>query len=266
MSNTIAAVIYATSTDISTKGNSSNRNEDYNDQTTESKSQLPIAEAIAGITVFGSLALVAPFVLGYARTPLPYMATPASKVNRALSFVKNRNKSNLYQKNRSNSLHFLDLGSGDGEAVYQAAKLGFHKSVGIELNWTLYIVCQFRRNFCWTFDERNRTTFYCRDFFKSNPALISNSNAVMIFGVPSLMQNISRMLARHCLPGTFILAYRFPLPLGDPTFPVAPIDESDTLHDNAMREHSTEAQINKSSLVRANLIYDEEGMRVYECE
>jgi hypothetical protein len=183
------------------------------------------AGLVAGSTVLGITALTAPFV--FLRSPLPYMATPKHKVRRALQHIDNK----VHNKRKG---VFLDLGSGDGEAVYQAVQSGYRQVIGIELNWTLYCVSQLRR-LSWKADQRNRTAFLCRDFFQED---FGRADTVMIFGVQPLMKPLSVKIGAECRPGTHILSYRFPFPLfGD----------------------------GEKGLLRAELIYDEEEMRIYEC-
>jgi hypothetical protein len=145
------------------------------EEDSKKRGRLMIASTIFGASVFGTLALTAPFV--FMRSPLPYMATPGRKVYQALHYLK---RSQQKYPNRT----FVDMGSGDGEAVYQALKVGYQKAVGIELNYTLYAIAQCRRLFFWTPDERARSTFLCQDFFKYN---LEHADTVMIFGVNPLM-------------------------------------------------------------------------------
>lgn len=196
--------------------------------TPESKRRLLNAGLVAGTTVFGTLALIAPFV--FTRSPLPYMATPSSKVRQALK--------HLAHQGHERGL-FVDLGSGDGEAVKQAVKMGYRRAVGVELNFTLYALAQFRRLF-WTRDERARSNFFCRNLFHYD---IKEADAVFFFGVTPLLIPISEKIARECREGAHVLAYRFPLPLS------AKHGEDD---DDIETPY-------------AKLVFDEEEMRIYQC-
>ena len=203
---------------------------------------------IAGATVLGTLALTAPFVLS--RSPLPYMATPGHKIKRALEFIQQKQttvqRTSSGGSGSSNSSSctkpslqgtFVDLGSGDGEGVYQAALTGhYHQAIGIELNWTLCTLSRLRRQFFWNVTLRRRCRFYRQDFFSYS---LHQANTCLIFGVTPLMVPISRKLAQECAPGTHVLAYRFQLPL---------------------------ACDKDSTLLKAKVIYDVEEMRVYECQ
>jgi len=104
---------------------------------------------------------------------------------------------------------FVDLGSGDGEAVYQALHAGYKQAIGVELNITLYLLSAMRRSLFWPIEYKQRSKFYYKNFFDYN---LQEAGTVMIFGVPSLMQPVSRKLANECKSGTLILSYRFLLP------------------------------------------------------
>lgn len=233
-----------------------------------------IAAMIAGTTVFGTVALMAPFALGYIRSPLPYMATPSHKVEKALRYVVGRKqKAALHSAGGKPRLVLIDLGSGDGETVYQAVQLGYTKAIGIELNFTLYCISQFRRYFLWSSEQRKRTAFYCQDFFHVSPSLIAEADTIMIFGVPSIMKRISRTLRRYCLSGTHILSYRFPLPTVDNPGDQQRKSDSElsSLQQASFKRSVTSKSQGKESdemedLSKADLIYEESEMRVYECQ
>jgi Histone methylation protein DOT1 len=190
--------------------------------------RLWFASMVAGTTVFGTIALTAPFVLS--RSPLPYMATPSRKVRRALEYLK---------QNGHSCCTFVDLGSGDGEAVYQATQVGYQRAIGIELNYTLALLAKFRRRFFWTADQRSRSMFLTNDLFQYN---LQSADTVMIFGVKPLMLQLSQKLNRECRPGTHVLSYRFQLP-----------------YVTADRAKGADDDL----LLTAEIVYDEEEMTIY---
>jgi hypothetical protein len=128
---------------------------------------------IAGTTVFSILALTAPFVFLPSKSSivLPYMATPSGKLKNALRFLQQRQAAATRSMCLTGSKRsFLDLGSGDGEAVYQAVQVMHEDSTpvyqnvtGIELNSTLFIISNIRR-LLWTADQKSRSSFECLDF------------------------------------------------------------------------------------------------------
>lgn len=156
----------------------------------------------ATASVMITLGLISPFV--FSRSSLPFMSTPSSKVYRALTY-------SLRHENLNNKV-FVDLGSGDGSAVYQALNAGYEKAVGIELNFTLYVWSKCRRWFFWSQEQRRRSRFYYQDMFRFD---LRGSGTIMIFGVKPLMRPLSQKMARECVPGTLILSYRFPLPTAE---------------------------------------------------
>ena len=284
---------------------------DHSATTTSSSpnSKSYVGVAIVGTTIVGTLVLTAPFVLQYTRSPLPYMATPKQKVRKALQFVATRtmatrnpkhavaippNQQHQQQHTKKECYHynFVDLGSGDGEAVYQALQqrhpFTYHQATGIELNSTLWALSQLRRWLVWGVEKRRRSSFFCRDMFTypvcSPPARRQSSHengaesttihstTVMIFGVKPLMTAISQKLARECVEGTHILAYRFPLPLLESSYE----NDTDETNDSGsgsskvpsgamVKEKRANGTEDDALLLAARLVYDVEEMRVYEC-
>lgn len=188
-----------------------------------------LAAAIFGTTVVGVFGIFAPFLFTkskFTKARLPWMATPGTKVRQALEYLSNEKKPGL----------FVDLGSGDGEAVYQAAKLGY-TSVGIELNFTMWAFSSVRRRLFWSAAERSRSKLLWLDLFEYD---LKDANAVMIFGVTPLMKPLSQKIASQCKSGTDILSYRFALPLA---------------HDKKTQD-----------LMKGVMIYDQQEMRIYRCK
>jgi len=201
-----------------------------------------VGGVIGTAVLFGTLALTYPFV--FSRSPLPYMATPGAKLKKALAFIQKLNK----QK----QLNFVDLGSGDGEAILQAAKLGFQNSTGVELNFTLWSISKFRLFRNLTSKERKNTKIIWGDLFIQP---LNEANAVLVFGVTPLMRQISQKLRKECLPGTYVLSYRFVLPTA--TSLAVKKDDEDGDRDGDEDEDG--------SLFNAEIVYDKEEMRIYKC-
>jgi hypothetical protein len=186
----------------------------------------------AGMVVASSIAVIlgftAPFV--FVRSPLPYMATPGPKIREALMY--------LGKAQDPSRKTFLDLGSGDGEAVYQAARLGY-RAIGLELNFTMWAFSNMRRQIFWSREEKANSQILWKNFFQHD---IGHANTVMIFGVTPLMKPLSEKIAKECKVGTDVLSYRFPLP-------VASSNRPETSH-----------------LLQAKIIYDRQEMRIYRYE
>lgn len=183
----------------------------------------------AGIIVASSIAVIlgftAPFV--FTRSVLPYMATPGPKIREALIAL---GKAKDPTQNT-----FVDLGSGDGEAVYQAARLGY-RAIGLELNFTMWAFSSMRRHIFWTRQEKANSQILWKNFFDYDLGL---ANTVMIFGVTPLMKPLSQKIAKECKVGTDVLSYRFSLPTVHPKTPET------------------------FDLLPATIIYDQHEMRIY---
>ena len=235
------------------------------------------AMLVTGVVVGGMMALTLPFIVMPAvGKNLPYMATPAVKMQRALNFLQQHNYAKADTTSSTTTARatgkqrqrrtFLDLGSGDGDAVYQAVKLVDNKSTGtpyyqsctgVELNSTLYLLSSVRRAFFWTREERARSTFVCRDFWHLPDHMLREADTVLIFGIQPLMRPFSETLALHIRPGTHVLSYRFHLPVVQSSM-VENCDIGASLP-------NTTAGKNVDPLLQATLIYDEDEMRIYEC-
>lgn len=227
--------------------------------TTISSSSPFLPLALFGGTVAGILAVTAPFVWTQIRSPLPYMATPGRKVAAAMKYLSKQN----YKNDDKKQWIFVDWGSGDGEAVLQAAKY-CDRAVGIELNATLYWISQLRRTLLLTSSSsRNyfpKTWFLYGDIFSTEikellhllPSETSESTTIrtdvtiMMFGVQPLMESLSEKVVKDIQAcgtrvGTVhVLSYRFLLPV-----------EADSLRD--------------LSALKGRMVYDQEEMRIYEC-
>lgn len=201
----------------------------------------------SAVTIF-SIGLTAPFI--FSRSPLPYMATPGRKIRGALKHVlKQQGRFQVEESSASSQSHslqakrkgmlpvFVDLGSGDGEGVLQAARLGY-KSIGIELNFTLWAFSNIRRQLFWSSHEKKNSKIILGSFFDYNLHHDFQASTVMIFGVAPLMKSLSQKL-KHELPvGSCVLSYRFGIPLA---------------YDGA-----------DDDLLAASIVYDHQEMRVYQ--
>lgn len=149
---------------------------------------------------------------------------------------------------------FVDLGSGDGTAIFAAASLRW-KSTGVELNPTLWALSSVRR-IMQPPEIRNNCSFIYGDMFQSASLKreLRNATCVMVFGVNSLMPKIADLIQMECRQGVFVMSYRFQVPLL--------ANEGTGGNDKFYREEKNESKL--SGVLAASLIYEEEEMRVYE--
>jgi hypothetical protein len=219
------------------------------------------AWAVIGTSFIGTVGLTFPFVWMQLKSPLPYMSTPRRKVLAALEEISIRRglHGNDKLKERTKALQYFDLGSGDGETVLAAASLPGWDATGIELNYTLWSISNMRRFTMGAsqllFPRSSSQNIFpkCRfrwdDFWN---VCIEDADAVMIFGVTPMMPRIADKIRKECKPGTFVLAYRFRLPIGHPMHQHGNVSERD-------REQSKSDQN-----LNASLIYDKDEMRIYQ--
>lgn len=224
------------------------------------------------------------------RSPLPYMSTPRRKILAALEEIASRKKNRRIDRSISttnssmerssprfsantnnidaavppenNQLQYYDLGSGDGETVLAAASVGWN-STGIELNSTLWALSSLRRSFLFSpHPVRRRSRFVWGDMWSQS---IRDADAVMVFGVTPLMPKVAEKIASECRPGTFVMSYRFRVPL-----------LSDVCVDQRKSEVAVEAAGDGDGTVcedrvgvvkgvlNADIVYDVEEMRIYQ--
>ena len=214
-----------------------------NDSTNTSR-----AAMVAGILGAGlglPVLLGAPFVVMQLRSSLPWMACPPAKVASAIQHIERKL---LASCDRVKPFRFYDLGSGDGSAVLTAAKLGW-RSTGVELNSTLWMISGLRRQWTTSGMDRRLCNFVWGDMWKQS---LHDADAVMIFGVKPLMPMIAKKLQTECAPGTFVLSYRFLVPIAS---------EHDAI---VAKGDIGQDRVENSQLLDATLIYDQEEMRIYQ--
>ena len=208
-----------------------------------------VALGVIGCSFVGVVAFTSPFVFMQLKSALPYMATPRSKVERALQFISKRTHSNNTQQLiKKNEKLFVDLGSGDGSTILTAASLQW-KATGFELNPTLWFISSIRRLFS-SSQIRNNSSIVLGDMFTNKIAKerLQQSNCVMIFGVKSLMPQIATLVQNQCQPGCYLISYRFKVPL---------------LSEKKTSDVVSETKDN-ANLLDATLIHDEEEIKIYQ--
>lgn len=91
---------------------------------------------------------------------------------------------------------FYELGCGDGRVVDYVSRTFGCKSVGIELNPFLYVLCLFKKG-----------TYIFDDLFKKN---ISEASCVYVFGLPRALNNrVVVKLKKELKKATLVVSYGF---------------------------------------------------------
>ncbi|PRP85728.1 hypothetical protein PROFUN_06322 [Planoprotostelium fungivorum] len=99
---------------------------------------------------------------------------------------------------------FVDLGSGDGRMVIEAAKNGM-TAVGIEINpWLTRTAKKNAKDD----EEAENAEFLTGDLWKTD---IQDADVVLFFGVPNTMKRFAEKM-KEAKPGTFVLSVENPIP------------------------------------------------------
>ena len=156
-----------------------------------------------GAAAVGISGVLLPFVSIPLMRSLPYMHTPRERLVPALRVLEEMIRERAGARRK---LKFVDLGSGDGTAVVEAASSGFASAEGVELNWTLNALARagaLRRG-VW-----GRTRFHGTDLWDYD---LGDCDGVMMFGVRPLMKPLAEKVRRECRDGAVLMLYRFSLP------------------------------------------------------
>lgn len=98
---------------------------------------------------------------------------------------------------------FVDLGSGDGAVVIEAAKRGLI-CYGYELNPLVWLVSKVR-----TYKYRDSVHIYCRNFWKQQ--LPEDTKGVFVFLLDKYMARLDQKLSKE-LTGARVASYTFKIP------------------------------------------------------
>lgn len=130
------------------------------------------------------------FVLLYGA---PYLPTRRRTAEQALELLKLK-KGEV----------FVDLGSGDGTVLVQAAKRGCI-CYGYELNPLLWVISKLR-----TLKYGNSVHIYCRNFW--NVPLPEQTRGVFIFLLDKYMPKLDAKLVKELRTGGCLVSYTFQIP------------------------------------------------------
>ncbi|XP_054624458.1 ATP synthase subunit C lysine N-methyltransferase [Dunckerocampus dactyliophorus] len=165
--------------------------------TKESKSRSRMGLFVTGVvgsSLVALYAVAAPFVAPALRKIcLPFVPATTVQVENVLNALRVRSGT------------LVDIGSGDGRIVIEAARRGFQAS-GFELN--PWLVC-YSRYKAWREGVYHSTSFHISDLWKVSFSQYSN---VVIFGVPQMMDQLELKLEKELPSCAKVVACRFPFP------------------------------------------------------
>ncbi|NP_001086333.1 adenine nucleotide translocase lysine methyltransferase L homeolog [Xenopus laevis] len=154
-----------------------------------------------GLAAYTVWALV--LMPGFRRVPLklqvPYMPASSKQVSNVMTLLKGR------------SGKMVDLGSGDGRIVLEAAKRGFHPALGYELNPWLVRLSYI---YAWRAAYHSRVSYRREDLWKVK---LNDCSNISIFLAPSVLSLLESKLLAELPDEARVVAGRFPLPTWTPS-------------------------------------------------
>ncbi|XP_040296695.1 adenine nucleotide translocase lysine N-methyltransferase [Bufo bufo] len=154
-----------------------------------------------GLVAYSVWALV--LMPGFRKVPLrlqvPYVPASAKQVENVMTLLRGR------------AGKMADLGSGDGRIVLEAARRGFHPTVGYELNpWLVRLAYLY----AWRAGYHRRVTYLREDLWKVK---LHDCDNVSVFLAPSVLSLLENKMLAELPSGARVVAGRFPLPTWVPS-------------------------------------------------
>lgn len=173
-----------------------------------------------GATAIGLVCVTIPFVLPAMRKhALPYIPATDKQVSNAFKAIRIFNKSRPDSKiipETNNIVKLIDIGSGDGRIVFEAAKHGYN-STGVELNSMLVLFSKLKALRSWSAIKKepyiqNAPLYYPRfiraDLWKTD---MSEYDLIVVFGVQEMMADLASKLKKEMKPNCLIVSCRSPI-------------------------------------------------------
>lgn len=198
----------------------------------DAKKKLPIIEdqpsskvglaitICVGTAAIGLVCVTMPFVApAFRKHALPYIPATDKQVSNVFKAIRQFESSknvSKYVPNTSNHPKLIDLGSGDGRIVFEAAKQGY-KSEGVELNSMLVLYSKFKALSSWSMIQNaaaerdlpvSRPQIHRADFWKIN---MKEYDLIVVFGVQEMMKDLATKLKKEMKPDCLIVSCRSPI-------------------------------------------------------
>lgn len=182
------------------------------------------------IAILGLFAITAPFLRRF--TGAPYVA---SSMHARRAIVQHMRK---LRHTHKGEMTLIDLGSGGGELVIEAAVVGF-QARGVELNRWLIALSRFR---AWKAQVR-RYSFHRQCLWATS---LHNDDMVVVFGVPAMMNRLATKLSNECKPGAWVASNTFQIPHWHPEKHVGGV----YFYIVAKKPHASRSSLGLSQLAR----------------
>ena len=155
--------------------------------------------AIGGVALGFSIIAIPFLTPALRKHTLPYVPATDKQIENVFKTI------NLIRKTSSKQqLTLIDLGSGDGRIVFEAAKRGY-RSTGVEINFFLYLYSRLK---ALSFNTNPRPMFNRANLWNVN---LSNYDLIVLFGVQEMMKDLSVKLNKEIKQDTTIITCRFPI-------------------------------------------------------
>eukprot|EP01116_Phalansterium_solitarium_P013737 TRINITY_DN3113_c0_g1_i5.p1 TRINITY_DN3113_c0_g1~~TRINITY_DN3113_c0_g1_i5.p1 ORF type:complete len:333 (-),score=61.47 TRINITY_DN3113_c0_g1_i5:195-1193(-) len=157
--------------------------------------------AVAAVAFVAFNGVVLPFLLASRRRygRIPYLPSGPTELDSAFRMLR------LAHPDPQGSARFVDLGSGDGRVVIEAAKQGYN-AIGYELNpWLVW----YSRRQAAAAGLQHRAQFTTGDFWKAN---LSQADVVMVYALAQVMPQLKAKLDTELRPGTLVVSNTFEFP------------------------------------------------------
>lgn len=176
-----------------------------------SKVGLYMALGVGAAAIGFSIAAI-PFLTPALRShALPYVPATNKQIENVFKALKQYSLERHLTKiapSKNNIVKLIDLGSGDGRIVFEAAKRGYH-STGVELNSMLFLYSKYKTFISWKDKtELFKPVFKRANFWKIN---MTEYDLIVVFGVQSMMRDLASKLKEEMKPDCLIMSCRFPI-------------------------------------------------------
>jgi len=158
---------------------------------------LVVAGVVGGLGLL-TTGLTIPFLLpALRRVCLPFVPATTVQVGNVVTALGGRGG------------RLVDIGSGDGRVVIEAARRGF-QAHGVELN---RVLVYYSRWAAYRGGVRGQATFAREDLWRADMSRYDN---VVIFGVEQMMEQLEEKLEQEMKEGGVVVACRFKFPTWTP--------------------------------------------------
>lgn len=158
-----------------------------------------------GTLALGVSAIALPFVTpAFRKFKLPYLPATQKQIENVFKCINYIVSKDLVLANQNKPLRLIDLGSGDGRIVFEAANRGF-KATGVEINTMLYLYSLFK-----SFSSRSefKPKFKRANLWKTS---LSDYDIIVVFGVQEMMKDLAIKMNNELKPTAKIISCRFPI-------------------------------------------------------